>query len=184
MQSQTEYARNWRQKRRTEGRCAICGGPWPTKNKRQYCNKCATKFSDDRRQRYQRTRAEGQCWGCGQNLTANWKGAYCDPCQAAQRKKANERTRRNKQQVMAAYGGKCACCGESDWRFLTLDHINNDGAEHRQTLPGRGGGSNIYHYLAARGFPNDPPLQVLCWNCNTAKQYYGSCPHQEISGNR
>jgi hypothetical protein len=32
--------------------------------------------------------------------------------------------------VYAAYGGyKCNCCGESEPMFLSIDHIDNDGAE-------------------------------------------------------
>ena len=34
--------------------------------------------------------------------------------------------------AIEAYGSKCSCCGESESRFLTFDHINNDGAEHRR----------------------------------------------------
>lgn len=39
--------------------------------------------------------------------------------------------RRLKLEVLAGYGGKCICCGETHPAFLTVDHINNDGAEHR-----------------------------------------------------
>ncbi|MBA7683673.1 hypothetical protein ES703_92053 [subsurface metagenome] len=27
---------------------------------------------------------------------------------------------------------RCACCGESEVRFLTIDHINGNGSEHRK----------------------------------------------------
>jgi hypothetical protein len=35
-------------------------------------------------------------------------------------------------ELIAAYGGRCACCGESESIFLDLDHVNNDGKEDRQ----------------------------------------------------
>src|SRR5689334_23309544 len=33
-------------------------------------------------------------------------------------------------EVIAAYGGKCACCGETEQKFLTIDHEEGTGAEH------------------------------------------------------
>ena len=39
---------------------------------------------------------------------------------------------RNK--VLIAYGNKCNCCGEKNIKFLTIDHINNDGAEHKKKI--------------------------------------------------
>lgn len=78
-----------------------------------------------------------------------------------------------------AYGGAyCRCCGETQLEFLTLDHVNGGGDAHRRRLEGRGSGKNYYHRLRALGFPQEPPLQVLCFNCNGAKGGYGKCPHE------
>ncbi|MFA5706889.1 MAG: HNH endonuclease [Candidatus Neomarinimicrobiota bacterium] len=82
------------------------------------------------------------------------------------------KTRRRKR-VLAAYGGKCACCGETEWKFLSLDHVDNDGAEHRRKI----GQSRIYEWAEDNGYPDN--LQLLCYNCNMAKAFYGKCPHQE-----
>jgi hypothetical protein len=81
--------------------------------------------------------------------------------------------RRVKAEVMAHYGGRCACCGETEPVFLTIDHIHNDGAHHRAVL---GTANAIASWLRAHGFP--PGFQVLCWNCNRAKYALGQCPHQ------
>jgi hypothetical protein len=73
-----------------------------------------------------------------------------------------------------AYGGKnpsCACCGESHPEFLTIDHINGKGNEHRKTFSGR-----IESWLAKNNYP--PGFQILCFNCNWAKATYGICPHK------
>lgn len=67
---------------------------------------------------------------------------------------------------------KCNCCGESHDEFLTIDHVNNDGAAHRKTLNTRGIGA----WLKKAGYPSG--FQVLCMNCNCAKQWYGMCPHE------
>jgi hypothetical protein len=78
-----------------------------------------------------------------------------------------------------AYGGPiCACCGEHRIEFLTLDHINNDGAEHRRQLFGTAkiGGPRLYRALQKLGYP--PGLRVLCFNCNCARGFCGYCPHE------
>jgi hypothetical protein len=83
--------------------------------------------------------------------------------------------------VIAAYGGKCACCAEETPEFLTLDHIANNGAAHRRELLGRNIAGNVfYKKLQSLGFP-PCGLQVLCWNCNTAKQFHGGCPHRRAT---
>jgi hypothetical protein len=73
------------------------------------------------------------------------------------------------------YGGaKCACCGETTYEFLCIDHINGGGNAHRRTIVTAG--KNIYLYLKRNNYP--PGYQVLCYNCNNAKGFYGKCPHQ------
>ncbi len=76
---------------------------------------------------------------------------------------------------MAHYGSACACCSEADPRFLTLDHINNDGAAHRREMGVKG--SAFYLKIRRLGYPSG--LQALCWNCNMGKALYGVCPHQK-----
>lgn len=91
----------------------------------------------------------------------------------------NERNRQRDKEmrlkVIAHYSNGlmcCACCNENTFQFLTIDHINNDGAEHRKTLKNK-----IYWWLKINGYPED--FQVLCMNCNFAKGMYGKCPHQK-----
>lgn len=85
-------------------------------------------------------------------------------------------------EAIMAYGGyKCACCGETEPLFLSIDHINNDGAEHRRSLGyegnGKGASSATYSWLKKNGYPGG--FQVLCMNCNTGKaRNNGICPHK------
>ena len=79
-----------------------------------------------------------------------------------------------KAEVVAAYGGRCECCGESHLEFMTIDHVNGDGAEHRRTC---GKGRRIYEDLKRRGFPKDGYC-LLCLNCNVTLGFYGYCPHR------
>jgi hypothetical protein len=77
---------------------------------------------------------------------------------------------------MNAYGGACACCGEREPAFLTIDHLDGGGCEHRRELKTK----NIYRWLVRNKFPAG--FQVLCWNCNLAKHHCGVCPHQLSKG--
>lgn len=85
------------------------------------------------------------------------------------------RSRALRAEMLAAYGGRCTCCGESEPRFLTLEHTRHDGRQHRAT---RGGSDGIYRDLKQRGWPKDG-YTLLCWNCNMATAYGQSCPHKE-----
>lgn len=79
-----------------------------------------------------------------------------------------------KLQGLVAYGGpnpKCAWCGESDVAKLSLDHVNGDGAAHRRALgAARCYSDHVYRRLRDLGWPNSPPIQVLCIAHNSMKQ--------------
>jgi hypothetical protein len=86
--------------------------------------------------------------------------------------------RKIKLEAMSHYGGVCQCCSEDRLDFLTLDHINQDGAEHRRKMDFNhtGTGFNFYLWLRKSNWP-DLGLQVLCHNCNGARGSNGVCPH-------
>lgn len=82
-----------------------------------------------------------------------------------------------KQKILDIYGWSCVCCGETRAAFLTLDHIDGRGAEHRRQLGlGRAGGKRFYAKIIK--LPKDNNIQVLCMNCNLAKHTHGTCPHE------
>jgi hypothetical protein len=74
------------------------------------------------------------------------------------------------------YGGyHCACCGETEPMFLTLDHVANNGKSHREEMRSTGG-AKMYRWLRDNGYPSG--FQVLCSNCNHGKYRNGGiCPH-------
>ncbi len=98
------------------------------------------------------------------------------------RKKESDKTFRLtknlRQDVFDAYGGTvCCCCGETEPKFLSIDHIDNDGAEMRKSGKHSRGGTAFYQWLRKSGFPKG--FQVLCMNCNVGKHRNdGICPHQ------
>lgn len=73
-----------------------------------------------------------------------------------------------------AYGGPfCACCGERELIFLTMDHVNGrEDVGHKGMLS-----KDLYLWLARNNFPEG--FQVLCFNCNHGKYLNGGeCPHR------
>lgn len=80
-----------------------------------------------------------------------------------------------REQMIAAYGGRCSCCGESGPIFLDLDHIHNDGKADRVA---RGNSQRLLVWLKQNDWPRDR-YQLLCCNCNQGKARNGGvCPHQ------
>lgn len=99
----------------------------------------------------------------------------CKPCDTVyHRKLYNEK----RDLVFAAYGGYvCACCGEKEPTFLTIDHVNGGGNKHIKKI---GGAGKLYPWLIRHGFPAG--FQVLCFNCNHGKHLNGGiCPHKKTS---
>lgn len=74
--------------------------------------------------------------------------------------------------VIDGYGGSCSCCKEDTPEFLAVDHVNNNGAEERKSTPH----STMLRKIIKDNFPST--YQLLCHNCNSAKGFYGACPHQ------
>lgn len=114
----------------------------------------------------------------------------CKPCDRANHKSWDEanpgatkasaarRRRRNRMVVIEHYGGKCACCGETQIQFLALDHIHGGGSAHRREIGLKG--ATFYAWIVRQDFPLG--YRVLCHNCNLAIGFYGKCPHQNGPG--
>lgn len=105
------------------------------------------------------------------NKLKNW----CKKCYI---KSVTKHRRRTKDSCFEHYGGYiCVRCGTTDKEVLTLDHINDDGAEMRKTIfllsnnnGGHASGNALYSRLIKHNFPSEHKLQVLCWNCQAKKE--------------
>ena len=108
-------------------------------------------------------------------LRAKWNKAWIEKNRPRYNQAKSEYRFKLKVEAITHYSnGSMACSGcgfSADIDALCLDHINNDGAQHRKDLKcsTRGGpaGTTIYERIKAVGCL--PGLQVLCANCNTIK---------------
>ena len=89
----------------------------------------------------------------------------------------------DKHNAFIAYGGyRCACCGEIEPLFLSIDHINHNGSAMRKV---HGKGPNFYRWLRKNNYPAG--FQILCMNCQHAQSRQMRqgdpviCPHQLTS---
>lgn len=97
---------------------------------------------------------------------------YCKDCRNLDIKL---KLRQIRKEVIERYGGRCQClpCGETRLQFLCIDHINGGGIEHRRNMKA----PSIYVWLKRNNCPTEE-FRVLCFNCNSAKGFYGYC-HEE-----
>lgn len=130
--------------------------------------------------RYGRVCASGHTVA-GDNALEQRTGSLGWRCRACTKVYADRRNITAKAAVIEAYGGCCACCGETEPDFLCLDHVNGDGAEERIRLYGKrtgngGGGYRTYALAIREGFP--ARYRLLCFNCNFGVTRPGGCAHQ------
>ena len=69
-------------------------------------------------------------------------------------------------EMIDAYGGKCASCSITDKRVLDIDHIDNTGGVDRKAGMW---GWRLYRWLRKHGYPREN-YQLLCRNCNWIKE--------------
>jgi len=87
-----------------------------------------------------------------------------------QRRVAREYRQRVKGEVLTHYGGEklaCVMCGEGRLACLSIDHINEDGADHRRAL-GLGKSVHFCEWLKSQNYPEG--YQTLCMNCQWIKR--------------
>lgn len=145
--------------------------------RRGLCERCYMHLPEQRataaaRQRNRRAEriADGRCIECNSQPLDGLR--RCGPCYDRHYAVIKRRRQRAKDAVFERYGGyRCACCGETEPLFLSVDHINGGGTTERRAL-----GGDMYTHLA-RG-PARDDLRVLCHNCNRGRWLNGGeCPH-------
>jgi len=94
-----------------------------------------------------------------------------------------------KTQVVLAYGGACVGCNETDLSCLTIDHIDNNGANERRALAKAWGwknqmgigGAPFYRKLRNEGWPKHN-YRLLCMNCQFRARVGDVLPVQKVDG--
>lgn len=143
--------------------CITCNKNKAAKG-RNYCHTCAEKRRSLVKQEERRLKG---------NIRRSKRNKLTRP--AINNWRQNHR-KQKKIEVINKYGGKCACCGENNIGFLTIDHINNDGHKKRKENTSEG---NIIDHLYHKEVDKSV-YQVLCFNCNFGKNCNnGVCPHSE-----
>jgi hypothetical protein len=155
-------------------------------------HKASEDLNDEERRAYreankERIRITNQRWWSEhpekrREYAAKWRAENRELSRARDR----ERYARVRRAMIAAYGGCCACCGETELAFLTLDHTNGDGAAHRREVSSgdarhaqRWSQKKIIKQLYLAGWPNDDGrFRILCFNCQFGVMRPGGCPHQ------
>ena len=161
-----------------KGLCGHCKEPT---DGYAYCQKCRKICRESQNNQVKERLKAGLCTRCKIKNDSHSK-YYCNKCL----KHANQIRRKNyfklRLEVISHYSNKtmiCACCSENNIKFLTIDHINNDGSLQRRKIKDETGKSILmYRYLKNKSFPSG--FQVLCFNCNCGKSTNGGkCPYDD-----
>ncbi len=170
--SPVDYASNYRRPPTKVARIPDCHPDEPHAA-HGMCRKCYAKGGAARATCHPEKRlvANGLCSACYS------KRRYDRDPETARRqtRESQARTRkRTRDALVEAYGGKCACarCPETNTAFLTLEHADKSGKQHRAEM-----GSHTYADLRRRGFPQEG-YTLLCWNCNALTRFGKPCPHE------
>ena len=156
-----------RKKHIAEGGCITCGKP-PILGL-SVCEECNSRATISTLQRYDSNKINGVCPFCGGELNNKFR---CEQCHREHLRRGQERWDRQRLIVLEYYGNKCACCGETTYEFLEVDHINGNGSKHRKEV-----GRHVVEDIIKQNFPSD--FQILCANCNRGHGKFGVCPHKQ-----
>lgn len=189
-----------RKQRKESGQCAYCD--LPAFSGSNLCLAHKEKRATRDKERLERRKVEKQCVTCGKTLTDE-STLTCSGCLAQRISNFDKRnnvglcrtcnndklsdstycqkckdyyydhSRAFRTKVLNQYGHACACCGESTYEFLTIDHVHNDGhLDRKQGFRG----PKLLRKIVAENYPDH--YQILCYNCNGAKSTCpNGCPH-------
>ena len=149
-------------------RCAAC----PPQDGYKTCERCRTQA----RTYLQDFALSGICIRCQKEPVEHPGVQRCKGCRLRAQELNRVRYMKAKADLITLYGGACVCCGEAEFAFLTLDHVNGDGAAERKALGYTPNPSTFMRRMVKAG-KQDPRYQVLCFNCNCAKSDSRDCPH-------
>jgi hypothetical protein len=166
---QSKSSRKVYLKRIKNGICGVCGKrPLLTT---VHCSICNENANASHKKLEQIRKKQNTCVkGDGKPIAPN-SNRFCQEHLDKSRKTTKRCNLKTKKEVMSHYSSNgvphCNICGVTNLQYLTIDHINGDGREHREKNGLQG--SKIYHWLRKNDYPTD--FQVLCYNHNMAKRH-------------
>lgn len=161
--------------------------------KRAYDHQRYLEHAEERKQYQRRLRAEHleearerdrlryHAGSHGKDAKREWARRNPEKNRASARRSWQKQRRSIRRETFARYSHgepQCACCGERTEEFLSIDHVNGGGNQHRKSLGLYG--AQFYLWLKKQGWPEG--YRVLCHNCNQAIGYFGYCPHRQKEG--
>lgn len=176
-----QYGLNYREKKKQDPTlCTACFQPKDDASFKK-CSKCREYMKQYKATYRLVPKAPGICSAtdCTNQALENHK--LCSRClergKQQEAKPHSKKTRRDwlkslKPAALAAYGGKCACCGDSQEERLSIDHIDG-------YVDGPRGGTQLYSWLKQRNYPEG--FRVLCMTCNFTLGHHGYCPHSNLT---
>ena len=156
-------------------KCSKCGVIKPSidfyKFRYNWCKKCTKEYN---RHWYQNQSSEYK-----RNISvANQNWASNNKSRLAISKK--KWVKKIKLEVFNHYTNnniRCQCpsnqCTETHIEFMTIDHIEGGGTQHRKELSQKG--TTQYVWIKNNNYPLG--FRILCMNCNFAFGIIGYCPH-------
>ncbi|HEX5187377.1 MAG TPA: hypothetical protein VFV86_10860 [Nitrososphaeraceae archaeon] len=163
-------------------KCKVCENLFDDNNKnvRIYCSKiCLGRSKNRRKSNIPLNNSEAT------NLICNWcnkkfsgsraRVKFCSQeCQQKYHTKNNLKNIQDiRNKIFEIYGKTCECCGEDNLEFLTCDHVDGGGNQHRQEKSQK---KIFEEILESYG---DGRFRVLCMNCNWATRFGKQCPHKK-----
>lgn len=145
-----------------------------TSDNHKWCPKCEThklhkEFNKNK------ARSDGLnsiCRGCQRVKYREFSERYKAQARERAKKRTSAFRRGWRAKAIQVYGGECTCCGETNLAFLCIDHIRGGASQNRQ--------QNLYYEMKEAALnPDHDTYQVLCANCNMAKERAEGCPHQD-----
>ena len=104
------------------------------------------------------------------DMRRQWRAKRPPKLRLSQREYRRRWREKLREDVLRHYGQEhlaCIICGFADHRALTIDHINDNGAEERKA--GRYTTGHFYEWLRSSDFPSG--YQTLCGNCQFIKEW-------------
>jgi hypothetical protein len=157
-------------------KCYTCG---QTKHINEFCQQSKSCLQCKQEGRAKANKRFGCALRYDQNREAILAQNTARKRRAAPKYKSQQRDYRNaarrrwRDEVLGHYGGKCSCCGETEPFFLTIDHIEDNGSQHRRMV----GCADMWKWLYYNRFPEG--FRLLCCNCNAGRYRNGGmCPHE------